>query len=392
MDEVSTINSIVISVVVAVSAGISALLPRLPVPGVVLEIVLGAIIGPQILGIVHPSVTLNFLANFGLGILFLTAGFEMDPSALRGRPLGNALTGWVVTAIVAIAASMALLFAGIAKAPILAALAMSTTSIGTLLPMLRDAGLLASRYGRMVLAAGAIGEAAPVIALSLVLARDHAPLQALIMLAFAAGAAGAVVLAARASGGHFATIVTRTMGTSGQLPVRLAICLLLLLVVLSERLQIDLVLGAFVAGAVIRAALQHHHHEAFAARLDGLGSAFLVPIFFVTSGIRLDVAALFSDPLALMMVPVYALLMLVARGLPALLLYRPDLSRSQRIALALHSGTQLSLVVAITGIAVQRGLMPGVQAAAVVGGGILTVILFPALAQRFLREQAGKVS
>ncbi len=365
MDKVSTVNLIAVSVVMAVAAGIPALLPRLPVPGVVLEIVLGAIIGPQLLGIVHPAVTLNFLANFGLGMLFLMAGFEMDPSVLRGRPLGNALTGWAVTAIVAIAASMLLFFAGVAEAPILTALAVSTTTIGALLPMLRDAGLLGPPYGPMVLAAGAIGEAAPVIALSLVLARDRAPLQALIMLAFGAGAAGAVVLAARASGGHFAAIVARTMGTSGQLPMRLAICLLILLVVLSERLQIDLVLGAFVAGAVIRAALQYHHHEAFAARLDGLGSAFLVPIFFVTSGIRLDLAALFSDPVALMMVPVYALLMLVARGLPALLLYRADLSRSQRIALALHSGTQLSLVVAITGIAVHRGLMPGGQAAGI---------------------------
>jgi Kef-type K+ transport system membrane component KefB len=280
MDKVSTVNLIAVSVVMAVAAGIPALLPRLPVPGVVLEIVLGAIIGPQLLGIVHPAVTLNFLANFGLGMLFLMAGFEMDPSVLRGRPLGNALTGWAVTAIVAIAASMLLFFAGVAEAPILTALAVSTTTIGALLPMLRDAGLLGPPYGPMVLAAGAIGEAAPVIALSLVLARDRAPLQALIMLAFAAGAAGAVVLAARASGGHFAAIVARTMGTSGQLPMRLAICLLILLVVLSERLQIDLVVGAFVAGAVIRAALQHHHHEAFAARLDGLGSAFLVPIFF----------------------------------------------------------------------------------------------------------------
>jgi Kef-type K+ transport system membrane component KefB len=137
-------------------------------------------------------------------------------------------------------------------------------------------------------------------------------------------------------------------------------------------------------------AQQHHHHEAFTARLDGIGSAFLVPIFFVTSGIRLDVAALFSNPVALMMVPVYALLMLAARGLPAVLLYRADLSRSQRIALALHSGTQLSLVVAITGIAVHRGLMPGSQAAALVGGGILTVILFPALARPFLREPPAK--
>ena len=153
---------------------------------------------------------------------------------------------------------------------------------------------------------------------------------------------------------------------------------------MSAKLEIDLVLGAFVTGAVVRAALHHHHHETFSARLDGLGSAFLVPMFFVTSGTRLDIAAPLSSPVVLIMIPVYALLMLVARGAPAMLLYRRDLSPNQRIALALHSGTQLPLVVAITSLAVHRGLMPGAQAAALVGGAILTVILFPALARSFL--------
>ena len=169
--------------------------------------------------------------------------------------------------------------------------------------------------------------------------------------------------------------------------MRLAICALILLVVLSEQLRIDMVIGAFVAGALMRAVLQRHHDEAMSARLDGVGSAFLVPIFFVTSGVRLDVASLFSDPAVLMMAPLYAVLMLVARGLPALLLYRSDLLFRQRIGLAFHSGTQLSLVVAITVIAVGHELMPGAQGAALVGGGILTMMLFPALARRCLREQ-----
>lgn len=239
----------------------------------------------------------------------------------------------------------------------------------------------------MILAAGAIGEAAPVITLALVLARDRAPLQALIMLVFAAGAAAAVITAARASGGLLARIIGRTMRTSGQLPMRLAICLLIILIVLSKRLDIDIVLGAFVAGAIIRASIERHHDEALSARMDGIGSAFLVPIFFITAGIRLDLAALFSDPVALAMVPIYALLMLATRGVPALLLYRSDLSGRDRVALALHSGTQLSLVVAITAIAVHRGLMPGAQGAALVGGGIVTVILFPALARPLLPKK-----
>ncbi len=387
MDEVSTVNLIAVAIVMAVAAGVPALLPRLPVPGVVLEIALGAIIGPQLLGIVHPGVTLNFLADFGLGMLFMVAGFEMDPTVLRGRPIRNALLGWLVTAGIALAAVAMLYAGGLARAPILTALALSTSSIGALLPVLRDAGVLGPPYGPMILAAGAIGEAAPVITLALALARDRAPLQALIMLVFAAGAAAAVITAARASGGLLARIIGRTMRTFGQLPMRLAICLLIILIVLSKRLDIDIVLGAFVAGAIIRASIERHHDEALSARMDGIGLAFLVPIFFITAGIRLDLAALFSDPVALAMVPIYALLMLATRGVPALLLYRSDFSGRERVALALHSGTQLSLVVAITTIAVRRGLVPGAQGAALVGGGIVTVILFPALARPLLPKK-----
>ena len=388
MQEGSTENLILVVLAMAIAAGIPALLPRLPLPGVVIEIVLGAIIGPQVLGLVHPGTIMNFLADFGLAMLFLMAGFEMDPAVLRGRPIGNALSGWIISAAIALGAALLLFEVGLARAPILTALALSTTAIGVLMPMLRDGRLLDPPYGPMVLAAGAIGEAAPVIALSLVLAGSaHAGSEALIMLAFAAGSFCAVVLAARQSGGHFATIVERTMWTSGQFPMRLTIVLLILLVVLSDQLEIDLVLGGFVAGAIVRAGLADRHREALATRLDGIGSGFLVPIFFITSGVRLDVATLLSDPIALAMVPIYALLMLAGRGLPVLFLYRADLNFQQRIALALHLSTQISVVVAITGIAVHRGMMPGAQGAALVGGGILTTILYPAIARRFLRQE-----
>ena len=388
MEQVNTVNLIVVAVVMAIAAGIPALLPRLPVPGVVLDIVLGAVVGPQVLGLVHPGTTLNFMADFGLGMLFLIAGFEMDPAVLRGRPIRNAVAGWVISAVIALGAAMLLFEMGLAGAPILTALALCTTAIGALMPMLRDARLLGPPYGPLVLAGGAIGEAAPVIVLSLVLAGSaRAVPQALIMLAFAGGAFAAVVLTARASSGHFATLVERTMGSSGQLPMRLTIVLLILLVVLSDELDIDLVLGAFVAGAIVRAGLADHQREAMATRLDGVGSAFLVPIFFITSGVRLDVAALLSDPIALAMVPIYAILMLATRGLPTLLLYRADLNPRQCFGLALHLATQISVVVAITSIAVHRGMMPGAQGAALVGGGILTTILYPAMARRFLQEE-----
>ncbi len=387
MEQVNIVNLIAVTLAMAIAAVIPALLPRLPVPGVVLEIVLGVMIGPQVLGLVHPLVTLNFLADFGVAMLFLMAGFEVDPAMLKGRPVRNAASGWTLTALIAFGSAAALAYAGLAHNWLFTGLALTTTSLGALLPMLRDAGLLAPPYGPMVMAAGIIGEAGPIVVLSLLLARGRATGEALVMVAFAAAATGVVLWASRAKSRGFTFVVDKTMETSGQLPARLAICSLILLVVLSNYLKIDMAMGAFVAGALARAAIERRHDEALAARFAGLGSAFAIPIFFITSGVRLDVVSMLSDPLTLLMVPVYAVLMLAARGLPALIFYRKDLSSRERIGLALHSATQLSLVVAITGIAVKNGEMPGGQGAALVGAGILTTVLFPALARSLLRRE-----
>jgi Kef-type K+ transport system membrane component KefB len=302
MEHVDITNLIVVAVGMAVAACISALLPRLPVPGVVLEIVIGAIVGPQVLGWVHPGLVMDFLADVGLGMLLLMAGFEIEPNVLRGAPIRNAIAGWFISAALAFAVAMVLLKVRLATDPTLTALSLSTTAIGALMPILRDSHLLVAPYGPMVLAGGGMGEAAPVIVLSLVLAKGRAPLQSAIMLAFALGAFGAVLFAARAREGYFAALVERTIGTSGQLPMRLAICMLILLIVLARQLEIDMVLGAFVAGAIVRAPLAKEHRNDIAARMEGIGSALLVPIFFITSGTRLDLASLFASPSA----PVHA--------------------------------------------------------------------------------------
>ncbi|MCI0600946.1 MAG: cation:proton antiporter [Beijerinckiaceae bacterium] len=389
MDESTVSNLIVLGVAMALTAAIPALLPRLPLPGAVLEILLGAIAGPQILGLAHPDAILGFLADFGVGVLFLMVGFEVDPSALRGRPLRNAAAGWAISAAVALYAGFVLYATGRAQSPVFTALALSTTSLGLLLPVLRDSKLMDPPYGPMVLAAGAIGEGAPLFILPVAVAHQgEVGLHALIMVIFGVCGAFAILLASHASHGYFASMVDRTMGTSGQLPMRLALCLLILLIVVAKRFEIDFILGAFVAGAVVRAAMPKHDLKDMAARLDGIGSAFFVPVFFLTSGMLLDVTALLNSPAAWVMAAVYALLMLAARGGPALILYGRDLTMRQSMALALHSGTQLSLVIAIAGVAMRRGQMPSDQAATLVAGAVLTVLLFPALAARVLRGPA----
>lgn len=384
MDALKDPGLVLLALALLVSAAIPALLPRLRIPGVVVEIGLGILIGPHVLGIVHPSPIGAFLAKLGMAMLFLIAGFEVDPATLKGRPVRLAIGGWALSIAFALAAAAMLDAAGLATAPLLTALALSTTAIGVLMPIFRDGAVLGTPYGLLVLAGGVVGEAAPVVALSLILAGHHAAEQSLIMLGFGAAALAAMVLAVHAQRTSFPALVARTMHSSGQLPMRLAICVLFLFVALAENLNVDLVIGAFVAGMIVRFAMDGDHRTPIGTRIDGIGPGFLIPIFFIASGIRLDVAALVGDWRVAAMVPVYAALMLLVRGVPVLLLYRGVMAPPRRGALALHLGTQISLVVAISDVAVSRGLMPSGQGAALVGAGMLTTLLFPPLAQRLL--------
>lgn len=385
MHDVDPVGLIAMFLAMAGAAAVPALFPRLGIPGVVLEIAAGVLIGPHLLALGEPGRVITVLAEIGLATLFLLAGFEVDPDALVGRPLRLAVRGWLLSAALAAGAAFGLSAAGLIAAPLMTALAITTTAVGALLPVLKDAGRLGPPYGPLILANGAIGEAAPLIALSLLLAGTAGAFgQGLVLIGFAIGAAAAVTVAARTSHGAFAALVARTMGNSGQFPLRLTMLVMVLLVVVSEDLAIDLVLGAFVAGAIARAAMPHDQHEELLARLDGLGYGFLIPIFFIASGMQLDLPALLGHTQALAMMPVFALLMLAVRGLPAMLLTRRDLDPPRRRALALHTATQLPLVVAIAAIAVRSGEMPGWQAASLVGGGILTMLIYPTLGLRHL--------
>ncbi|NMJ41035.1 cation:proton antiporter [Roseomonas sp. JC162] len=389
MHDADHLGLIAFFVAIAVAAAVPALLPRLAVPGVVLEILLGSLLGPPGLGLLQVGPIVSLLADLGLALLFFMAGFEVDPAVLRGRPMRLAVGGWVASAVIGGAVAFALHGFGIIEGPGFVALAVTTTAIGALMPILRDAGQLGPPYGPLVLAAGAVGEAAPIIGLSLLLAGAASiASQSAILLLGALASLAAVIGAARFSEGRFAALMARTMGGAGQLPLRLALLLTVVLVVLSETAGVDLVLGAFVAGAIGRAAMPHDLHESLMARLDGVGYGLLVPCFFIASGARLEVGAILAEPLAIALMPLFAAIMLAARGVPAMLLYRGDLDRGQRAALALHLGTQLPLVVAIASLAVRQGAMPAWQGTALVGGGILTILIYPMLAGRLLRRSA----
>jgi Kef-type K+ transport system membrane component KefB len=263
---------------------------------------------------------------------------------------------------------------------LLIAVALSTTAIGTLLPILREAGTLDSQFGRFVLGAGAIAEFGPIVLVSLIVTGDRGfALSAGLMLTFIFIALASAALALRMRPPHVIALLSRTLQSTSQLPVRLSMLLLGGLVVLADTLDLDLLLGAFTAGALVGLVARGPGAEPFRQKLDSIGFGFLIPIFFIVSGTQIDLPALFASGDSLMRVPLFFLLLLVVRGVPALM-YRNHLALRERFALALLSATTLPLVVVIAEIGKTTGLMLPENAAALIGAGILSVLILPLVA------------
>ena len=289
-------------------------------------------------------------------MLFFFAGYELDFERLRGRPLdaGRASAGccrsrsptgsearWRRPGIV-----LSLLYTGSALA---------TTAIGTLIPILRDAGELRTRFGTYLLGAGAVGEFGPILLVTLVLSSQHTRShEALILLAFVALAAVVARDLGSLRAGRGWQLLESTLESSSQAAIRVVVVLVFGLVALASELGLDILLGGFVAGIVTRLALRGREVEVLESKLTAVGFGFLIPFFFVTSGIDFDLDSLLSSAGALLKVPLFLALFLIVRGIPALLLYRGVLAARERVALAFFSATELPLVVAITTIAVER--------------------------------------
>ena len=261
--------------------------------------------------------------------------------------------------------------------------ALATTAIGTLIPILSDTGELRTRFGTYLLAAGAVGEFGPILLLTLILSTQSTLHNALILIAFIGLAVGVAVLAVRSSG-RTLPLFERTLETSSQLAVRWIVVLVFALALLALELGLDLLLGGFAAGIITREVLKTREMPGFDSKLTAVAFGVFVPFFFVVSGMKLDVAALFASASSVLKMGVFFLLFLVVRGTPALLLYRGVLDASERVSLALLCSTQLPLVLAITAVAVETHHMRPSTAAALVGAAVLSTLVFPILGLRLL--------
>jgi Kef-type K+ transport system membrane component KefB len=354
------------------------------VPTVVLELVFGIVIGPQVLGIqVTPPI--SFFADLGLGLLFFFAGYELDLRRIAGAPLRLALLGWGMSLAIAYTIGAILALAGVVLSLLYTGSALVTTAIGTLLPILSDAGELRTRLGTYLLAAGSVGEIGPVLLLTLFLSAQGTLHDALILLAFLSVAVAAAVAALRASQLTL-PVLQRTLEHSTQLAVRWTIVLIFALAWLAYRLGLDLLLGGFAAGMITRQMLRDYELAVFESKLMAVAFGVFVPFFFIVSGMKLDVTALFASPGGAAKIFLFFALFLVVRGTPALLLYRSVLDQGERRALALLSSTQLPLVVAITTLATTSGHMRPSTAAALVGAAVLSTLVFPILGLRIAKR------
>ncbi|WP_197682495.1 cation:proton antiporter [Jiangella sp. DSM 45060] len=380
-------SSVMLTVVLAVAVLAPIIADQLSrvvmVPSVVLQIGLGILIGPAVLDWVRPTGLVDALSDLGLAFLMLLAGYELKYARIRGAPLGAAASAWLVS--LALGIGVGLLIAG-GDGGLVVGLALTTTTLGVVLPVLRDRGLLDTDFGTRFMAVGATGEFLPIVAIAFALSGERPAHTTAVLVVFALVAAGAAALARRPRHPAVARLVTMTLGTSAQVAVRFCVFVSVAMVALAESLDLDPVLGAFASGVVIHLFLDTgvpRESDEVLARLEGIGFGFLIPIFFIVSGARFDVDAL-ADPSTLALMPVFLVLFLAVRGGPVGLLQVQTLGARSATAAGLLAATALPLLVVITQIAQDEGVLSSGTSSALVGAGMLSVLVLPAIALRLV--------
>ncbi|CAD6880093.1 sodium/hydrogen exchanger [Methylomonas albis] len=378
--------------VIALVAAFAPLLARLPtrfrMPVVVVEMLLGMLIGPHIFNWVAPDGLVGMLGELGLTFLLFMVGMEINLGEIHGKPLTLAIGGWFLSFTVAMACMFFVRAIGLIQAPpLLAAVALSTTALGILAPILRDDGMLNTDFGKLLLSAAAMGEFGPLMVVSLMIIPTHSTfLHTVFIVAFVGITFVIADTAINARSSSIINLLSQTMQSSGQLPVRICIALQALLVVLAGEFGLNVVIGAFAAGMVVSLASQGDNGVILRQKLDAIGYGFLIPIFFIVSGMKFDVSALWANPLVPIQIICLLGLLILIRGVPVLL-YHKVLSPSDRLPFALYSATGLPMIVVITELGASSGLMSPDRAAVLVSAAMISVLLFPILAER-IRAQS----
>lgn len=382
-----------IMLVAAVAPLLAGSVPRRLVPEVVLLLAGGVVIGPNVFDLAESTDEIALLRELGLGLLFLLAGYEIEAEELQGRGGRRALVTWLASMALAFGIVWLLAQAGEAHAETAVSIALTSTALGTLLPILKDQGLLGTRFGKTVVNHGVFGELGPIVAMAVLLG-VNGPVRSLIALAVFAVAAvvvASVPMRALQRASRVVGLIRAGADTTAQTTVRFSVLLLVTLSALAIAFELDVILGAFAAGFVLRRVLPAGD-ERLETKLEGLAYGFLIPVFFVVSGMAIDPAAVASYPWVLVG---FVGLILLVRGGPVYVAVRrqrePDgalsFDRRDSVRAALYSATGLPLIVAVTAVAVDAGQMSAESASILVAGGAVTVLLLPMTATLLERRE-----
>jgi Kef-type K+ transport system membrane component KefB len=395
MPDVSFDGLLIVAVIAVAAPIVVATVPGLRrIPAVVLEILAGIAVGPAGLGWVHPDMAISVLALVGLAFLLFLAGLELDLMRLRGPALRTAGVGYGLTMALGLVVGLMAGAAGVVRSPLLLAVTLSATSLGLVVPVLKDSGVADSEIGRLTIAGATIADFAAIILLSLFFSTGGSggsggPAASLVLVGLL-GVLGLAVAAALSRLGmslRLEALLVRLQDTTAEIRIRFAVVLLIGFVAIASHLGLETILGAFVAGAVLNLADRDtSSHPHFRLKLEAVGYGFVIPVFFVATGLQFDLRALLDSPSALTTVPLFLMAFLVVRGLPALL-YTAAVGRRPAIAAGLLQATTLPFVVTATAIGVSLRLITPVTAAALVAAGLVSVVVFPLVALALLRGQ-----
>lgn len=362
---------------------------RVLIPTVVVEVVLGIAIGPDVLDLAEVDEFVYFLSQIGLAFLFFLAGLEIELTSVRPPQAVRASLGWGISIAIGMVVATLAFWEGERRDIVYVGIAVATTALGVLTPILRDGGFVGTPLGAFASAAGIAGELFPIIVIAVFLSSTESSAhEVVVLLIFLAIALYVARLALRARPPLVVRTIAETMHRRGQLAVRLSVLTLIALVWLAVELDIDYILGALAAGLVVGLVARGEAGTVVRSRIEAVGYGLFVPLFLVVSGMQFDLDALFASPTAMLLVPGALLLILAARGAPAVLLYRRALDRRGRAILAFLSATTLPLVIAITQIGVDNGDLAADDAAGLVGAAMISVLIFPALAIALFRSHA----
>ena len=390
MPDVSFLGLFIVAVVAFLAPLLLGLSPLRRLPSVVLEIIAGIIIGPSVLHWVKVDLPIQILSSIGLAFLLFLAGLEVELQRLRGRLMINVGLGFLFSFGLALLVGYGLFINGQVKSPLFIAIVLVATALGIIVPLLKDAGEITTDFGQLIVAGAMVAEFGSIILLSLFFSGEAGSIGTKIILLVGfvlLAVAFAFVIFRLERSMSIAEVLVRLQDTTAQIRVRGAFMLLAAFVVLAQVLSLEVILGAFIAGVLLRLVDSDRMmtHPQFRLKLEAVGFGVFIPIFFVTSGLNFDLAALFASPSTLLRVPIFLVALLFVRGVPALF-YRPLVGNRRTIVAGLLQATSLSFIVAATQIGLALGLLTRATASALIAAGLLSVLIFPLVALTILRR------